>query len=103
MKKYQTNDSSINENKAEMSLLNNMLDFYISKYASFSIEETEKHFLNALGSLVDRGEIDEKTVKEFLDEKGIEGEIPKMKPKIQRVETYNDGGCGYTRPTYRGC
>lgn len=94
MKKYQTNDGSINESKAEMFLLNNMLDFFISKYASFSIEETEKHFLNALGSLVDRGEVDADVVKEFLDEKGIEGEIPKAKPKTYRSSSANDDPCG---------
>lgn len=95
MKKYQTNDGSINESKAELSLLNNLLDFYISKYASSSIEETEQHFLNALGSLVDRGEIDERVVKEFLDDKGIEGDIPKFKPKSHNSSSNYDP-CGRT-------
>ena len=99
MKKYQTNNGSINENKAELSLLNNMLDFYISKYASSSIEETEEHFLNALGSLVDRGEIDEEVVKEFLDEKGIEGEIPKPKRRSSRSSSNYSDPCGRTSYT----
>jgi len=95
MKKYKTNDGSINESKAELSLLNNLLDFYISKYASSSIEETEQHVLNALGSLVDRGEIDERVVKEFLDDKGIEGDIPKYQPKSHNSSSNYDP-CGRT-------
>ena len=95
MKKYQTNDGSINESKAELSLLNNLLDFYISKYASSSIEETEQHFLNALGSLVDRGEIDERVVKEFFFFIGIEGDIPKYKLKSHNSSSNYDP-CGRT-------
>jgi hypothetical protein len=96
MKKYQ-NNSSINESSAEETLMDNLFNFYVSKYSNSSIEDIEKHFLNGLTSLVDRGELDPTTVREFLDEKGIEGELPKKEPKaVYRDTSYNDGGCGYS-------
>ena len=102
MKKYQT-QSLINENAAERALLDNLFNFYVQKYGNTSVEETEKHFLIALGSLVERGEISEDTVVDFLDDKGIEGQIPKSKHRVEYRDrdTYNDGGCGYIGRSYR--
>lgn len=94
MRKYQTK-SLINENAAEKTLLDNLFNFYIQRYGNISVEETEKHFLNALGSLIERDEISEDTVVDFLDDKGIEGQIPKSKPKSVKYSD-NDGGCGYS-------
>ncbi len=81
MKKYQNINEGATMDAAEKSLLENMFNFYLQKYASLSVDQTEQHFLIAVGSLVERGEISEKVVKSFLDENGIEGAIPKKKPE----------------------
>jgi Zn-dependent M16 (insulinase) family peptidase len=103
MRKYQDLNKSINESSAEETLLDNLFNFYLAKYSGSSVEEVEKHFLNALASLVERGEIDKRTVDHFLDEKGIEGELPKKPEKVVYRDTYNDGGCGYSRSSRSSC
>lgn len=89
MKKYQ-DIKSINESSAEETLMDNLFSFYLKKYSDSSVQELETHFLIALSSLVERGEIDLKCVNKFLDDKGIEGELPK---KLSSRSITSDG-CG---------
>lgn len=110
MKKYQ--DNSINESVAEETLMDNLLNFYISKYGSKSVDEVEEHLVSALSALVDRGELKSQSVIEFLDDRGIERELVKPKPAKKHItldeigrrlavvyrdrDVYSGGGCGYS-------
>ena len=90
MGKHQV-ESKINESVSDRVLLDNLFNFYTSKYSNVSIEETEKRFLIEVGSLVDRGELTTSVAQGFLDEMGIEGDIPKK--KVSSSRSYDDG-CG---------
>ena len=100
MKKYQ--DNSINESVAEETLMDNLFNFYISKYGTKSVDEVEHHLVIALSALVDRGELKKQSVIDFLDERGIERELVKPKETIvyrdREVtrDVYGGGGCGYS-------
>lgn len=96
MKKYQTN--SINESVAEKDLLDNLFNFYTKKYTS--VIDIEKHFLKAVGALIERGEIQKSVVINYLEENGIEGTPGVEKPSRN---VYNDGGCGYSTYSTSGC
>lgn len=89
--------SKINEGSAEETLLGNLFNYYVEKYSDKSVSLVETHFLIAVGSLIEKGEISENVVKTFLEEYGIEGEIPKNK-KASSTSSYGDGcGRSYTR------
>lgn len=83
MRKYQIN--SINESAAERALLDNLFNFYTMKYKS--VLDIEKHFLKAVGALIERGEIEKSYVMNYLEEKGIEG-TPEVEKPSRNV--YND-------------
>ena len=89
----------INESSAEEVLLDNMFDFYVSKFSNESIDAVENHFIIAISSLVDRGELDKTVVMQFLSDKGIEKELTK-KPVKYSSSSYGGGDpCG--RSSYR--
>jgi small-conductance mechanosensitive channel len=102
-------DSKINESSAEKNLLDSLFNLCVDKYADKSISLVETHFLKSVASLIDKGEIAESTAKEFMEENGIEGEIPTKKSKKTTYNdvygtgrTYYDDSCG--RSSYRsGC
>ena len=74
----------------EETLMNNLFNFYLAKYKSKSITEVEEHFISTLSLLVERGELQKESVMEFLDDKGIEGEL-KETPKPSY--TYRSSSC----------
>jgi len=98
MKRYQDDSKSINEGAAEQTLLDNLFNFYLLKYANRSISQTEEHFLTAALALEASGEVDKETLNEFLEDKGIE-----RRPVVKR-SSYSSGndGCGHGSYT-RGC
>ncbi len=98
MKKYQDNSKVMNEGAAELTLLDNLFNHYLIKFANRSISQTEEHFLTAALALEASGEIDKATLDEFLDDKGIE-----RRPVVSRrsYSSSNDG-CGHGSYT-RGC
>ena len=87
MKKFQNNER-INEGSEEKTLLDNLFNFYLLKYANRSISETEDHFLKAAEALEESGEVDKSSLDEFLEDKGIERK-PKIKKSTRR--RYGDG------------
>lgn len=90
MGKHQEENKLITESAAERVLLDNLFNFYVSKFPD-TVAEVEHHFLIALGSLVERNELDIIVVQDFLDEMGIEGKIPKKEIAV----SYSSGdGCG---------
>ena len=104
MKKHQDRSKLVNESVIEDTLMDNMFNFCIAKYPKSSISQIESHFLNLLASMIERGELDIRTVKRFLDEKGIEGDIPKKSPTPASKTTYSGyDPCGSSRSTRSSC
>jgi len=97
MRKHQDSNKIINEGAAELTLLDNLFNHYLLKFANRSISQTEEHFLTAATALEASGEIDKKTLNEFLEEKGIE-----RRPVVSR-KSYVSDGCGHSSYTNRGC
>lgn len=89
MKKYQDHNHNINESTSEENLLQNLFDLHLKKYNDRPISFIEKEFIEKVFSLIERGEVDRRSARKFLDDMGIEGEIPE-----RRISQDSCGGGG---------